>query len=111
MDMRVRGKRPHGQKEVGGPTLKTCVSWVSGCRKPEGPRRLFKRCIPRAKVRPARKKIPVRGIGGLILASPCSWRLFFTVSAAVWGAGWARSISPHRVAICSGFSRRWRAAP
>jgi hypothetical protein len=29
MDMRVRGKRPHGQKEVGGPTLKTfCLESV-----------------------------------------------------------------------------------
>lgn len=36
MDMRVRGKRPHGQKEVGGPTLKTDMSlsqWVSETRR------------------------------------------------------------------------------
>jgi hypothetical protein len=82
MDMRVRGKRPHGQKEVGGPTLKTCVSRVSGCRKSEDPRRPSKRCIPRAKARPAHK------------------------NSCVWHRGLDFGFGVHAAAVFRGFRRR-----
>jgi len=37
MDMRVRGKRPHGRNEVGGPTLKTSCLESVGVGNPEVP--------------------------------------------------------------------------
>ena len=65
MAMRVRGKWPHGRKEVGGPTLKTFVlgQWVSGTG---GPRRLSRRCIRRAKAG-ARCEIFLRTVCGPLI--------------------------------------------
>ena len=48
MDMRVRGKRPHGQQKVGGPTLKTlCLGTVGVGNR--SARQKVERCTHRAK--------------------------------------------------------------
>ena len=50
MDMRVRGKRPHGQQKVGGPTLKTlCLGTVGVGNR--SARRELQTCTHRAKFR------------------------------------------------------------
>jgi hypothetical protein len=97
-----RSRRPHLEDVF------VLSQWVSGTG---GPRRLGRRCIRRAKA----------GVACKIFLRPASWpvifresardRRFFAVSirAAIHAA--ARSISPHRVAICVGLRRLASAWP
>ena len=104
MDMRVRGKRPHGQQKVGGPTLKTlCLGTVGVGNR--SARQKVERCTHRAKsCRPPRflaigdffcgfdsERPPFAGRFGL---GACSERPWFSLFEC--------SISPRPAAFCCG---------